>query len=137
MHNYLKTENSFNIGITVWKPLKIKRCLTVICISTLLSCAVVPEYKVLAEAATREELKSTFGNADLIRKGEYLPDVISFRDPSILFTEFEVWEYVATKQGKTGRAYFHFYLNREKKLELLNGRYWRSDESLKLTGGGR
>lgn len=109
----------------------ITRTVAAITVFILTSCAVIPEYEDLIEVTTREGLKEKFGEPDSIRTGKYMPDVTSFRDPSIVFTEFEYWEYVSTKNDETGKTFFYFYLNKEKEMELLDGRHWLSDEETK------
>ena len=90
----------------------------------------VPDYSSLADAETREQLKSRFGEPDLIQSGKYQPDVVSLNEPPLRYTEFEYWEYISTNDGEIGRAFFSFYVNKLTSEEMLGDMNWLSDEEL-------
>lgn len=92
----------------------------------------LPQYRDLAQASTRKELREKFGEPDFIRSGNYQPDVVSLNDPPLIYTHFEYWEYLSSNNGESGKAFFSFYTNEHNTEELLGDKNWLSDADLNL-----
>ena len=86
----------------------------------------VPIHSELISAASRSELRESFGEPDRIRTGKYQPDVTGSNEPPVIYTDFEYWEYISTKDGDLGRTYFTFYINADETEELLGDWNWIS-----------
>ena len=91
----------------------------------------IPEYSDLLEPNTREEMRDRFGAPDSIRSGKYPVDVVSRNEPQLLYSDYEYWEYISTKDGELGTAFFTFYLSEDKTVELLGDRNWLSEEEIR------
>ena len=91
--------------------------------------AIAPRYSELVGASSREELKSRFGEPDFVRRGRNFTDVRSIGEPSVnaQYPDIEIWEYISTRDGEPGRAYFRFGVNNQTGEEVLGDRNWIGD----------